>query len=344
MDRVLCGAGVQILMYHGFTDGECGNDANNKYGTHLNIAKFAEQIAYLKKHYHIISLPEWVQFCKGKGRIPGQSVILTFDDGYESNYLMAFPVLKKYNVPATIFVTTDFIEGHMFFLSNRLEFSIRNTPLPLLSTEIMGVSIRLNLKTSHDKDHAIGFIWQAIKGFRHEDRIRAVSALEDILQVHLTAQSAPAFWRPLNWAQCREMIQSGLVTIGCHTCSHPSLAHCDPLFIEEEVQISRAKIEKNTGSSCDLFCYPYGGKDDFNAQTKEILMKLQYQAALTTLSGSNQKNSQLMELRRLGTSNEHTLEDFKRLLLQSYRILRKEYKQAYQVYAHTRQALGILPK
>jgi len=91
-----------ILMYHSVSD-------TPNYFSAVTPEVFAEQMAYLAhKGYPVISLTELVRRLKAKEQLGG-SVVITFDDGYKDNHDIAFPVLKKHNFPATIFVTTDLV-------------------------------------------------------------------------------------------------------------------------------------------------------------------------------------------------------------------------------------------
>lgn len=93
---------ASILMYHSI-------DKNSVFFT-VKPQTFQKQMRYLyEKNYNVISLSGLVDFLKTKNEIPGKTIVLTFDDGYRDNYFNVFPVLKKYNFPATIFLTTGFI-------------------------------------------------------------------------------------------------------------------------------------------------------------------------------------------------------------------------------------------
>ncbi|MFH1782214.1 MAG: polysaccharide deacetylase family protein [Candidatus Omnitrophota bacterium] len=88
-----------ILMYH--------NIDNNAHISRLSVTpySFQRQMAFLKRHgYNVVSLPELADLVKKK-KIPYKTVSITFDDGYENNYKNAYPVLKKYGIKATIFIT-----------------------------------------------------------------------------------------------------------------------------------------------------------------------------------------------------------------------------------------------
>lgn len=92
---------ASILMYHSI-------DKNPVFFT-VRPSVFAQQMAYLaQNNYNVVSLQKLAFYIKD-GNIPGKTVVLTFDDGHEDNYFNAFPVLKKYNFPATIFLATGFM-------------------------------------------------------------------------------------------------------------------------------------------------------------------------------------------------------------------------------------------
>ena len=93
---------VPILMYHHF-----GYDDNSLYVTPGN---FAKQMEYIKSNgYNVISLDELVEGIKNKRKFEQKTLVITIDDGYEDNYIYAYPILKKYGYPATIFIITNYI-------------------------------------------------------------------------------------------------------------------------------------------------------------------------------------------------------------------------------------------
>ncbi len=99
----------RILLYHEFTKNA---PANAQYSVVSTPERFEENIRYiLDRGYTIIPLEALIEYQNGTRALPQKSVILTFDDGYLSNYTMIYPILKKYNIPATIFVTVSTMDG-----------------------------------------------------------------------------------------------------------------------------------------------------------------------------------------------------------------------------------------
>ncbi len=93
---------VPILMYHR-VDGKGKSSSLS-----VSPENFRRQMRFLSRwNYNVIPLAKLAHSIEQKERLPRNTVVLTFDDGYEDNYVFAYPVLKKYNLPATIFVIVD---------------------------------------------------------------------------------------------------------------------------------------------------------------------------------------------------------------------------------------------
>lgn len=96
---------VPVLCYHQFTE---GNTTDNKMV--ITRTEFESQMAYLADNgYQVFSLSELAEFINGKKELPIKSVVITIDDGYKSYFEIAYPILKKYQFPSTMFVYPDFI-------------------------------------------------------------------------------------------------------------------------------------------------------------------------------------------------------------------------------------------
>ena len=101
---------IPILDYHNFTIEE-----SSSYK--INIIEFEKQMDYLAAHnYSVISLSELLKVLR-TGKLPPKPIVITIDDGFKSTYTLAYPVLKKYNFPATLFIYTNFIEKNSYSLT-----------------------------------------------------------------------------------------------------------------------------------------------------------------------------------------------------------------------------------
>ena len=112
--------GISVLMYHSVAH-------NNVFFT-VKLEMFEKQMQYLKdKNYNVIKLSDLISLLESNEELPKKTVILTFDDGFEDNYINVFPVLKKYNFPATIFLVTGLVNKEMN--------NSQNIPLKILNWE-----------------------------------------------------------------------------------------------------------------------------------------------------------------------------------------------------------------
>lgn len=94
---------ISVLLYHSV--------AKNNWYASIDPEIFEKQLAYLKNNYQVVSLDKIIAYVKGEGELNDKSAAITFDDGYLDNFTQAWPILKKYNLPFTVFVTTN-LESH----------------------------------------------------------------------------------------------------------------------------------------------------------------------------------------------------------------------------------------
>lgn len=104
---------LPVLMYHYFYDDSEGEEAPNS--NFMPTSSFEEQLKYLSENnFYFPTWDEVADFVDGKIDLPENSVVLTMDDGHESVFDLALPLLEKYNVPATSFIiTSDFEENEL---------------------------------------------------------------------------------------------------------------------------------------------------------------------------------------------------------------------------------------
>ncbi len=290
--------GLGILMFHGFTDRahEAVEDAND---LHQPISEFAALCAHLARHYHVISLSQALFALRTGEALPAKSVVITFDDGLASNYHLAFPILQRYQLPATIFAVTDFVENGAWLWTDRVEYALGRTGL----TSVEWAGETFPLTTDEARLHAIQAIGSTIKSLPQEQVLPVVEALEQALHCALsTAPNVPAIYQPLTWEQAREMEASGLVEIGGHTHRHLILSRCTAATAEEEMRVSQEILTMRLGHAPTLFAYPNGQPGDFSADSQQVLLRSGFQSAVTTVTGFNEPHAQpgTWELQRFG--------------------------------------------
>lgn len=297
---------VTILIYHGFTDQRNPPGIENDQGKHLLIDRFRMHLRYLKKHHSLISLDEFVETSLQNKKVPLHSVILTFDDGYRSNYTLAYPLLKEFGAPAAIFATTDFIENKNFLWPDRMDYALHQSEAAdfelKVDSENGSVSLPVKFDDDRSKKDCGRELRKRLKAAPQELRSKIVETLEEKLGRRLSDRSdPPEIYRPLEWSEINKMLQSRLVSIGSHSHTHVILSRCRSEDAALELRLSKEIIEKRTSlSPCRYFCYPNGTPGDFNPGIKRQLKELGYACALTTIPGANPPDSDLFELKRIG--------------------------------------------
>src|ERR1017187_6159750 len=173
---------------------------------------------YLARHYKVVSLPDLVKHLENGS--PTRMLAITFDDGYQDNYENAFPVLQRYGLPATIFLTTGSIDSRQPLWFEQLAGAVKKTSLDHLDLEI-DIPRRFWLRTTAERLEANGAIFSVLRGLPDNQR-------RNWLDVVLRQLGAPEADRDrhgkmLTWDQIRIMKSRG-VDFGGHTVTHPFIA------------------------------------------------------------------------------------------------------------------------
>jgi hypothetical protein len=211
--------------------------------------------------------------------------LVTIDDGFRDNYEIAYPLLKKYNVPAMIFLATDFISHRTWLWSNQLEYILKNSILTEFSFPL-GANVE-----SFQVDSFVGWHRAQLQIFNYcrtiEDTKKnmLLEQLAQFLGVQVPAEVTEDFL-PLTWDQIREMHNDG-IEFGSHTCSHPILAHLSADALTAELVDSRLEIEQHLSAKVDVFCYPNGQPEDYSEGVIRKVEQLGYRSAVTTVVGFN---------------------------------------------------------
>ena len=284
---------LTILMYHRFSD------KNEPFKIRNSV--FENQLKFLLKNYNFISLSQYSRHLVGSGEsLPQNPVILTFDDGYLDNYLFAYPIIKKYSIPATIFLTTDFINHKAWLWSNKLEYILRNAKTKEFKFQL-GEDISIFKVGNFSEWHKTQLkIFNYLRLLPELEKNRIISNLAELLKVDVPEQTQTDFM-PLNWEQIREMSKNNL-EFGSHTCSHPILSRLTLSELEYEIIRSKQEIENKLQNEIFSFAYPNGTFEDFNSDTISFLKNNLYKCAVTTIPGQNYlKTVDPFRLKRIST-------------------------------------------
>jgi peptidoglycan/xylan/chitin deacetylase (PgdA/CDA1 family) len=228
--------------------------------------------------------------------------VLTFDDGYASNYHLAWPVLREFNLPATIFLATGFLDGTEKLWFQRLDLALGSSKRPFLEWKFPHGKERLRLSNREDRHKALDRLLPELKRLPDEDLLGEIDRIEQALEAEsLVINEMPEPMRPMSWDQVRELAAKGLVDFGGHTHTHPILGRCSPQAMRGEIFTCRDRFQAEMGRAPTLFAYPNGGPSDYKTITMTLLREAGFQAACTMCNGRVEQDTSLLELPRYGS-------------------------------------------
>ncbi len=225
---------------------------------------FEKHAHLLSKKYNAISLEEFYAYLHDDKKLPKNSVLLTFDDGYLNNYVQAYPGLKKYNVPATMFLTTGFLGKEIFCWYDKAYYLAKHNPI-----KVTIANKKYDLR--YEAEDFLTFV----KTKSLDDRDKLLVQLENMLPKKLPIKP-PREFIFLTPEQVKRM--RPLVDFGGHSITHPILINIPDKLMFEEVEQSVLTVKK-FGSIVTSFAYPNG---DYNEKVIAAIKKSGVQVAFTT--------------------------------------------------------------
>jgi peptidoglycan/xylan/chitin deacetylase (PgdA/CDA1 family) len=280
-----------ILTYHRFSRDGAGGTTSAR--------SFSEQLNYLTSHYRIVPLSSLVDYMSGGPRLPAGIASIAIDDGYRDAYEIAFPILREYQAPATLFVVTDFIDRKTWLWTDKLRYLAGRASPDDLRITINGGKLRPLPRPYSSRMEAATRINSALKllpGELREDLIRRIASSLGVELPELPTEE----YRPITWKQAREMDAAG-VQIESHTVTHPILTTVSDERLGIELHDSRSRLQTMLGREVDLFCYPNG---DYDNRVSQAVREAGYRGAVTVESGLNGAGSDRFRLRRVHTDND----------------------------------------
>lgn len=288
-----------VLTYHGVLTQDSDSYVNRNC---VSAAMFEMQMRWMKQHYTLMPLSELVSRLQNQQPLPEFPAAVTFDDGFRNNYSVAFPILVRYNVPAAVFLTTDFIgKPDAILWTEHVDALIFGANVRRLQVQMNGSLVEFDITHQSGRILASDRIRGFLKSLNPGERQRHILALErqvDRKIDYLNDEQKRERYQFLNWDEVRNMASCG-IEFGSHTCSHQILAHLSPKALQEELVESRKTIERELQRPCDLFSYPNGSHKDFTVRDQRAVRQAGYRAAFSQIYGFNPAEANLYALRRV---------------------------------------------
>jgi peptidoglycan/xylan/chitin deacetylase (PgdA/CDA1 family) len=240
---------------------------------------FREQMRHVARCYRCVAMPEVLYAIDKRRSLPKRSVLITFDDAYADFADIAWPILRRFRLPATLFVPTAYpSRPERAFLSDKLFQAFTRSPQIRLSETPLGP---LSLATPQHRRQSLLALQAFVTTIPGDAAVRVVDSVCNQLGVRPLGGSV------LTWNRLREVASDG-VTLGSHTRTHAILTHLPPHRVREEIKGAQEDLQREIGSVLPIFCYPNGNHND---EVARILADEGMVLAFTTIPGRNALNS-----------------------------------------------------
>lgn len=258
-----------ILMYHRVLP----EPLAKKDAASIAISKstFEAHIKFLCEHYKIISLDTLLETPLKTNKPP---VVITFDDGYRDNFTEAYPILKKYNVPATIYITTSFPEQTCLLWWYELIDCCKEIDPITFNWQ----NTNYVLSTSTDKKRRLAY--KKIHGLMMKEtpneqetllkKIRGATPIKDYTKESMT------------WDEIQTLAKDPLITIAAHTHQHSILKNLDTNTCKEDIVEGKQLLESKLGIEIHHFAYPFGSANEAGEREYTLAKEIGFKSATTT--------------------------------------------------------------
>lgn len=279
---------VVILGYHKVCD-----DSIDPFDLSVAPSELEQHLSFLARNARVVPLQTAADEL-AQGRIMPRTVVVTFDDGYEDTLTTAWPLLKRYEVPATLFLTTG-NPGEPFWWDAIAACVMQSQQLPpSLSVTVAGSE---RAYATQDRGQLLQQLAAVLRAVDVDERRSILTALS--AQADHRGASAPA--RALHADEIVRLSGDPLIDIGAHTETHPVLADLPVERQRTEIVGNRRTLQALTGRPILSFSYPNGS---FSRVTQGLVRDAGFTAACSSVPDVATASADPMGLPRLWVDGE----------------------------------------
>ena len=272
--------------------------------------EFAWQMEYVQRRFEPVTFAQIADALDGEGVLPKRAVAITFDDGFFDLHTHAFPILRRLGMPATMFVSTDYVDQSQPFWFDLVAWLIMQAP---------PASIRLTPTSepvpAADSDAARRVaVVKTLKWLKNCDQSECTAAVAALCEQFPdeVAKGRAQLGRGLTWDQVREMAAGG-IEFGSHTASHCCLTKVEPQQLDRELVHSKRRLEQQLGKPITAIAYPFGGRAAFDDTVIAAVRRAGYRVAASYMPGVND----LRMINRFALLRQHVELDTNRAYFQA---------------------------
>lgn len=299
-----------VLMYHRVLDDSDLENGVVQSGLFVRRETFERQISYVKDNFKVLSFSEFADILNNKKELAGISFLITFDDGWKDNFTNAFPVLKKHEVPALIFLAAGFIGKQSDFWQLRVTrlcnfLSEKSGPDDFFKKISAGrphyehiLAMAENSDDQSRQDH----VFMLLSELKQHPLPEIEQFIKDLCNI---AGIDPACLHGtdsfLSWEEAALMKSHG-IEFGSHGVTHEILTRSKPT-VADELRQSKSIIENRLKIKISSFSYPNGDYDDF---ITDAVQNEGYETAFSTQAGASGPGTNPMAIPRINIHEDMT--------------------------------------
>ena len=271
------------VVYHRVVADDSAGPADFGIERGVPASLFERQMRFLRRHFEPVKSSQIQHF-------PDDAVgfAVTLDDGYEDNYRVAAPILKKLGIPATFFVVSEFVGTDRLFWWEQVAELMRGSERPEMDLHAAAPGLCQGdssgnvfpLRNPGERESAYNQVCARIRRGRHADIDSHLAQLAAYFDAALRSQGRR--YDLMDWDQLRDLIGQGF-EIGGHTASHCNVVGADEAMLQRELIDSLNVLESRLDTPVESFAYPYGMFEASNRPVAERLASTHCKAAFTTV-------------------------------------------------------------
>ena len=294
-----------ILTYHRVLPVDDIQRREEQPGMVISPENFEKHLIWARKtKAELIHLDDWLERRRDGKPLPKLSIAFTFDDGWRDNFVHAFPLLTKHQVPATIFLVTGVLGEHRPFWPEQVMRLLTTHKLHFDNESMSWLSEFVEETQAQDGTVSLLEADQVVNRLKKLDDATILTRLQSIYSAFpalAPPENGPFILTP---EDIQTMAASGKVRFGAHSRSHFRLNRIeDQNLLETEIAGCQQDFDQAGIPTNKIFCYPNG---DITS-SGEALVKEHFNAACTTHTGINRHQTGDHELKRFnfhdGNSN-----------------------------------------
>src|SRR5258706_5421646 len=293
-DNRLADGQVAIFLFHGVTRPH-GCEIRNYTRKHLDLDYFSGIVRRLKLYGTPLSMEEILQYYDTGEALPPRPFAITFDDGFQNNLSTAAPVLVEESVPATFYVTTNFVDSNRMGWIDRIEFAMEMHPrgrlrLPWGEREFQGDVARREVLSE---------IRARVKRDRDIDNDALASEIQEQLGVPVTYSSDHILDLKLTWDEVRILAADPQFIVAGHSHTHRILEYLDDPELAHEIDVSLTLLKNKGGIVSHHYSYPEGMDYCYSERVISCLKQRGIRCCPSAEDGVNGASMDLFRLKRI---------------------------------------------